>query len=92
MKSLMNPLIPLPILNYTPCRKTPYALYYFGLGGLKTWICHSDCDGYYSPGDCSNMIEIYERIKNHFGDSESQEELIEVFRDSVDTKSYITFS
>ena len=85
-----------PILNPLPWSKTPFSLSYFGLGGLKTWIVHSDCDGYYSPSDCGNIVETFERIKDELemicGDDFTYvSQLVEVFHESIETKSYVVF-
>lgn len=79
-----------------PCPWTPYSLYYFGLGGLKNFVYHSDCDGYYSPGDILNILELYSRIKNEIVIEDkdlltSMNQLIDLFQDAFDSKSYITF-
>lgn len=90
IKSLLSPLHEqtLPI-SYDPWTKTPYSLYYFGLCGLKILVNHSDCDGYYSPGDSLNIIELYSRIKKYL--SSDYKDLISLFEESYETKSYITF-
>jgi hypothetical protein len=76
--------------------KTPFSLFYFGLGGLKTFVNHSDCDGYYSPSDCGNILETYDRIRDELKyickeDFPDVEELMKIFQESVEMKSYVVF-
>lgn len=84
-------------INYKPLQHTDYALYFFGLGGLKDFVYHSDCDGYYTPGQCMNILELYSKICIYLKDMfpneyQDVEELMEVIRESYETKSYVIFS
>jgi len=91
------PLHEPPILNYEPWDRTPYSLYYFGLGGLKDFVEHSDCDGYFTVGQSLNLLELISRIYSNLEvlckeDMESLDELFEVVKDSYDNKCYIIFT
>jgi hypothetical protein len=83
-------------INYEPLKHTTYALYFFGLGGLKDFVYHSDCDGYYTPGQCVNILEFYSKIfvylREMFPEEyEDVEKMMDVIRESYETKSYVIF-
>lgn len=75
-------------LNYEPWKKTIYALYYFGLGGLRDFVNHSDCDGYFTTGQCLNILEMACRIDS----DDDLDEIFELIEDSYVNQSYVIFS
>jgi hypothetical protein len=75
-------------INYQIIKKTPYSLSFFGLYGLKIFVDHSDCDGYFTPGNSGDILSLLSRIYPHL---EWIEELFEVFKTSYENKKCITF-
>jgi hypothetical protein len=85
-------------INYQPWQKTPDSLFYFGLGGLKDLVDHSDCEGYHSPGQSLNILELYSKISENIKAVSSEdvyldvESWMDVFRESFETKTYVYYS
>jgi hypothetical protein len=105
LESLFNPsyqpkpidlsqMYTLPIL-YEPWNKTPYSLGYFGLSGLKKFVVHSDCDGYFTYGDVVDILDLLSKIdpylKKYFEDDEWYNDFIQLFKHSYQTKHTIVF-
>lgn len=63
------------------------------LDGLKRFVIHSDCEGYWSPYDAEAMLTTLDTIKQHFDDDDDDDEyyLTEIFKHSIDTNENIQF-
>jgi hypothetical protein len=76
-----------------------YYMNEFGILGLKHFVNHSDCEGYFSHGECIDIMNLFSRIfvfKDKFinnGDDENVffEDLIDLFKTCVDHKTYLVF-
>jgi hypothetical protein len=85
-------------INYQPWNKTPFSLSYFGLFGLKTFVNHSDCDGYFTVGNSYDILGLLSRIGNFLFEEIDQDEkdwimdLIKLFEHSVKHNQDILFS
>ena len=82
-------------INYSVFNNNlPSSICYFGLVGLIPFVNHSDCDGYYSPGDILNIRELFSRIFDFIPESSNKEnlkELIKILEYSSEQKMYIIF-
>lgn len=67
----------------------------FGIFGLLTFVDHSDCEGYFSPGQSLDILNLFMRIepyvKKDTDDFIMYEDFKEIFKTSVDTKSHVYF-
>jgi hypothetical protein len=82
-------------------KKNFYLEYYmneFGILGLKHFVNHSDCEGYLSYGECIDIMNLFSRIfifKDKFMNEEDEnvffEDLVDLFKTSVENKSYVVF-
>jgi hypothetical protein len=67
----------------------------FGIFGLLTFVDHSDCEGYFSPGQSLDILNLFMRIepfiKKDTDEYMMYEDFLEIFKTSVDTKSYVYF-
>ena len=89
-------------INYQPWNKTPFDLAYFGLFGLKVFVNHSDCDGFFTVGQASDILCLLSRIGNDLfqleevkedeSDKEWIMDLIRLLEHSVKIKEDIRFS
>ena len=100
--SLSNRVIP---INYSVwLNKKPFDINCymneFGIIGLLHFVDHSDSDGYLSFGECVNIMNLFSRIfvfKDKFISKDNQcqdiffDELVHLFKTSVDNKTYIVF-
>lgn len=79
-------------------------LNFFGISGLQQFICHSDTEGYFSVGQSVDIMNLFSRINKFLEEALEKEdehikeiksvtfnELIEIFRTSVDDKKYVLF-
>jgi hypothetical protein len=89
-------------INYTPWNVNPplFDLSYFGLKGLQVFVNRSDCDGYFTVGECYDILGLLCRIQRNLIDQIIQDEndqqwildLIELLKYSVEKKEDIIFS
>jgi hypothetical protein len=79
-------------------------LNFFGISGLQEFISHSDSEGYFSVGQSVDIMNLFSRINKFLKQALEKEdehikemksvtynELIEIFRTSVDEKKYVLF-
>jgi hypothetical protein len=74
-------------------------LSFFGIISLRTLISHSDCEGYFSVGQSVDIMDLFSRINGFLEDMIKDKEdellfyneLIDLFKESVDTKNYVFF-
>lgn len=70
-------------------------LHEFGINGLMIFVNHSDCEGYFSPGQSLDILNLFMRIETFINKDTDEfmmyEEFLEIFKTSVDTKSYVYF-
>jgi hypothetical protein len=87
-------------INYQPWNKTPFDLGYFGLYGLKVFVNHSDCDGFFTVGQSQDILCLLSRIGNYLleledlkeeGEKEWILDLIKLLEHSVKIKEDIRF-
>lgn len=83
-----------PVL-YEHWNKTPFSLWFFGLSGLKKFVNHSDCDGYFTHGDVVDILDLLSKIepylKKYFEDDQWYSEFIQLMKHSYSTKKLIYF-
>ena len=92
------------ILNYKLiCSPKPYfdsvfalseKLDYFGVTGLKTFVDHSDCEGFFSPGQSMDILCWFARIA--YKPITSDEDIffndwVEILTHSVENRQYVRF-
>jgi hypothetical protein len=75
-----------------------YYMNEFGILGLKHFVNHSDCEGYFSYGECIDIMNLFSRISlckdkciSEKDENVFFEELVDLFKTSVDHKTYIVF-
>jgi hypothetical protein len=64
------------------------------LDGLKRFVIHSDCEGYWSSYDAEAMLTTLDTIHQYFDKEEDDDEeyyLSEIFKHSVETNEDIQF-
>jgi hypothetical protein len=69
-----------------------------GIFGLKIFVDHSDCEGYFSSGQSLDILNWFARIGKHVKESSEYEkhkplyqDLILIFKESVDKKAFVCF-
>lgn len=71
-------------------------VYFFGIHGLLNLINHSDCEGFWSHGDASNILNLLERIYVYIDDMEQYktwyDDFISLIEESINRNHYIQFS
>jgi hypothetical protein len=89
-----GPWFTLPLV-YEPWNKTPYSLWFFGVSGLKKFVVHSDCDGYFTYGDVVDILDLISKIgpylKKYFEDDDWYQELVDLLEYSYEGKKPICF-
>jgi len=73
-----------------------YYMNEFGILGLKHFVNHSDCEGYFSYGECIDIMNLFSRVfdKEFLTDEYDCiffEDLIELLKTTIAQKSYILF-
>lgn len=73
-----------------------YYMNEFGILGLKHFVNHSDCEGYFSYGECIDIMNLLSRVfDKKFVTDETDygtfEDLIELLKTTIEQKSYILF-